>query len=53
MIGRDAFQETDILGITQPITKHNVLVQDVDLLAEALRGGFRDRAGGPAGPGAD
>ena len=30
MIGRDAFQETDIIGITQPITKHSVLVEDVE-----------------------
>src|SRR6476660_3141275 len=37
MIGRDAFQETDIIGITQPITKHNVLVEDVTVLAGALR----------------
>jgi acetolactate synthase-1/2/3 large subunit len=33
-IGRDAFQETDILGVTQPITKHNFLV----LLVEAVPG---------------
>ena len=37
MIGRDAFQETDIIGITQPITKHNVLVEDVAALADTLR----------------
>src|SRR5438552_5755902 len=29
MIGRDAFQETDVIGITLPITKHNCLVRDV------------------------
>ena len=33
-IGRDAFQETDILGVTQPITKHNFLVQRVEDLAD-------------------
>jgi len=33
MIGRDAFQETDIVGITLPITKQNYLVQDVAELA--------------------
>jgi len=33
MLGRDAFQETDIIGITQPITKHNRLVEDVSELA--------------------
>ena len=40
MIGRDAFQETDIIGITLPITKHSYLVQDVaeleDVVAEAI-----------------
>src|SRR6058998_393140 len=40
MIGRDAFQETDIIGITQPITKQNYLVQDAaelaGVVAEAL-----------------
>jgi acetolactate synthase-1/2/3 large subunit len=50
MIGRDAFQETDILGITQPITKHNVLVQDVEVLAEALRDAFAIAAEGRPGP---
>src|SRR5881392_4336396 len=33
MIGRDAFQETDIIGITLPITKQSYLVQDVTELA--------------------
>lgn len=40
MLGRDAFQETDIVGITLPITKHSYLVEDVselsDIMAEAL-----------------
>ena len=40
MMGRDAFQETDVIGITLPITKHSYLVQDVselaDVVAEAL-----------------
>ncbi|HZE74131.1 MAG TPA: biosynthetic-type acetolactate synthase large subunit [Gemmatimonadales bacterium] len=50
MIGRDAFQETDILGITQPITKHNVLVQDAELLADALRDAFAIALEGRPGP---
>jgi acetolactate synthase-1/2/3 large subunit len=50
MIGRDAFQETDIIGITQPITKHNVLVEDVSLLAEALREGLAIAQEGRPGP---
>src|ERR687891_2962603 len=37
MIGRDAFQETDIIGITQPITKHSILVENVEDLADAMR----------------
>src|SRR3977135_725453 len=36
MIGRDAFQETDIIGITLPITKQNYQVQDVTELAEVI-----------------
>jgi acetolactate synthase-1/2/3 large subunit len=50
MIGRDAFQETDILGITQPITKHNVLVQDAELLASELREAFAIAREGRPGP---
>ncbi|MFA5094786.1 MAG: thiamine pyrophosphate-binding protein, partial [Candidatus Omnitrophota bacterium] len=33
MIGNDAFQEADMIGITRPITKHNYLVKDVKDLA--------------------
>jgi len=50
MIGRDAFQETDIIGITQPITKHNVLVQDVELLASHLGEAFAIAREGRPGP---
>jgi len=50
MIGRDAFQETDILGITQPITKHNVLVQDIESLADELRLAFAIAMEGRPGP---
>ncbi len=50
MIGRDAFQETDIIGITQPITKHNVLVADVSLLANALRDALAIAQEGRPGP---
>src|SRR6266540_4139051 len=35
-IGRDAFQETDVIGVTQPITKHSFLVQKVEDLAEIV-----------------
>src|SRR5687767_4044353 len=38
MIGRDAFQETDVIGVTQPITKHNALVRDIAELADTQIG---------------
>jgi acetolactate synthase-1/2/3 large subunit len=50
MMGRDAFQETDIIGITQPITKHNRLVEDVDELAEAVEEAFFVAQDGRPGP---
>jgi acetolactate synthase-1/2/3 large subunit len=50
MMGRDAFQETDIIGITQPITKHNRLVEDVDELAEAIEEAFYVAREGRPGP---
>src|ERR1700716_709508 len=36
-IGRDAFQETDVVGITLPITKHSCLVKDASELADRVR----------------
>ncbi len=50
MIGRDAFQETDIIGITLPITKHSVLVQDISELAEQVREVFHIATEGRPGP---
>jgi acetolactate synthase I/II/III large subunit len=50
MMGRDAFQETDIIGITQPITKHNRLVEDVEELAEAVAEAFDVAQEGRPGP---
>ena len=50
MMGRDAFQETDIIGITQPITKHNRLVEDVEELAEAVEEAFYVAREGRPGP---
>jgi acetolactate synthase-1/2/3 large subunit len=50
MMGRDAFQETDIIGITQPITKHNRLVEDVAELADAVREAFEVAQEGRPGP---
>ena len=53
MIGRDAFQETDVIGISLPITKHSVLVDDITELPEKVREAFAYRAGRASGAGAD
>ncbi len=50
LIGRDAFQETDITGITLPITKHNYLVQSVDEIAPTIREAFYLARSGRPGP---
>jgi len=50
MIGRDAFQETDIIGITQPITKHSLLVEDAEELADAVHEVFAVAREGRTGP---
>src|SRR5207249_7870061 len=50
MIGRDAFQETDIVGITLPITKRNYLVQDVAELAGVVREALAVAQEGRPGP---
>lgn len=49
-IGRDAFQETDILGVTQPITKHNFLVRNTDEIADIVHEAFRIAITGRPGP---
>jgi len=49
-IGRDAFQETDVIGVTQPITKHNFLVQRVEDLADIVHEAFRLARSGRPGP---
>ena len=49
-IGYDAFQETDITGITLPITKHNYLVTDINDLTEAIREAFYVARTGRPGP---
>lgn len=49
-LGRDAFQETDILGVTQPITKHSVLVERIEDLADCVHEAFRLAQGGRPGP---
>jgi acetolactate synthase I/II/III large subunit len=50
LIGSDAFQETDITGITLPITKHNYLVTRPDELARTIREAFYVSASGRPGP---
>ncbi|NTV45377.1 MAG: biosynthetic-type acetolactate synthase large subunit [Chlorobiales bacterium] len=50
LIGNDAFQEADILGITRPITKYNFLVQDVKDLAPTIRKAFFLARTGRPGP---
>ena len=50
LIGNDAFQEADIVGITRPITKHNFLVKDVRELAMTIRKAFYLATTGGPGP---
>ncbi|MBA3944748.1 MAG: biosynthetic-type acetolactate synthase large subunit [Herpetosiphonaceae bacterium] len=50
LIGRDAFQETDVTGITQPITKHNYLVTDVRELPRVFKEAFHIARTGRPGP---
>ena len=50
MIGSDAFQEADTVGITRPCTKHNWLVKDTDQLAPILHEAFHVAKSGRPGP---
>jgi acetolactate synthase-1/2/3 large subunit len=50
LIGNDAFQEVDIVGITRPCTKHNYLVKDVADLAPVLQEAFHLARSGRPGP---
>ena len=50
LIGSDAFQETDITGITLPITKHNYLVTHPDEVARTIREAFYIAKSGRPGP---
>src|SRR5437762_13045196 len=50
MLGRDAFQETDVVGVTLPVTKHNVLVRDVEELADDIRDAMAIAMEGRPGP---
>ncbi|RWR14347.1 acetolactate synthase 3 large subunit [Sinirhodobacter populi] len=50
MIGTDAFQEADTVGITRPCTKHNWLVKEPDRLAETIHQAFHVATSGRPGP---
>jgi acetolactate synthase-1/2/3 large subunit len=50
LIGNDAFQEADIVGITRPCTKHNYLVKDVKDLARIIKEAFYIARTGRPGP---
>ena len=49
-IGSDAFQETDITGITLPVTKHNFLVMDASQIASSIKEAFHIANSGRPGP---
>ena len=50
MIGNDAFQEADTVGITRPCTKHNWLVKDTEKLSTVLHEAFHVALSGRPGP---
>ena len=50
LIGRDAFQEISIVGITMPITKHNFFVNRIEDLPKAMHDAFRIATTGRKGP---
>ena len=50
LIGGDAFQETDVTGITLPITKHNYLITNVEEIPQVVREAFHIARSGRPGP---
>ncbi len=50
LIGNEAFQEADIVGITRPITKHSYLVRDASELAQTIKEAFYIATSGRPGP---
>lgn len=50
LIGNDAFQEVDAVGITRPCVKHNFLVRDIKILAETIKKAFYIASTGRPGP---
>ncbi len=50
LIGKDSFQEIDIVGVTMPITKHNFFVKKIEDLADTIREAFLIAKSGRPGP---
>ncbi len=50
LLGKDSFQEVDIVGITMPIVKHNYVVKDIKKLEQVVREAFYIAAEGRPGP---
>jgi acetolactate synthase-1/2/3 large subunit len=50
LIGNDAFQEVDIVGITRPCTKHNYLVKNIEELGQSIKEAFYIARSGRPGP---
>jgi len=50
LLGKDTFQEVDIAGVTMPITKHSIIVKDVNVLADTIRKAFKIASTGRPGP---
>ncbi|HWV49235.1 MAG TPA: acetolactate synthase large subunit [Microbacterium sp.] len=50
LMGTDAFQEADIVGITMPVTKHSILVKDVNEIPSAIAAAFEIAGTGRPGP---
>lgn len=49
-IGKDSFQETDVIGVTIPVTKHNILVRSAEELGPAIHEAFAIARSGRPGP---
>ncbi len=50
LLGRDSFQEVDITGVVMPITKHSMIVKNIEDLAKTLRRAFKIAKSGRPGP---
>ena len=50
LLGRDSFQEVDIMGVTMPITKHNYQIKSVDKISDVFREAFAFARSGRPGP---